>query len=163
MSICGVLVAVLAPTRLLHAQASPVSAVVKLYRDYAWEAVIDEPMAPNLELMGQPRRVLARYFDDSLTTLILADRACAARVHGECRLDFLPIWDGQDPSGSAQMKIAATADPSAVGLTFRHLPSNQAVSLSYRMTRTPKGWRIRDIVSARGWSLRGILQAPEPH
>ena len=160
VSIFGVLLALSAPTRLLHAQATAVAAVVQLYRDYAWEAVIDEPTESNLELMGQPRRVLARYFEDSLTTLILADRACA-RVHGECNLDFSPIWDGQDPSGSAEMHIAATADHAVVAVTFRYLPNNQVIHLSYRMTRTVKGWRIHDIVSPRGWSLLAVLRAPE--
>ena len=161
ISTCGALLALLGPTEALHAQSGAVAAVVQLYRAYAWEAVIDEPTQPTLELMEQPGKVLARYFDDTLTALILTDRACAARVHGECNLDFLPIWDGQDPSGSAEMKIAATADPGVVAVTFRYLPNYQMVHLSYRMTRTTRGWRIHDIVSSRGWSLLALLRRAE--
>ena len=152
--------ALLAPSGELRAQATAVTAVVQLYKDYAWEAVIDEPLPRSLDLMEQPRQVLARYFDDTLTNALLADRACAARTRSICNLDFDPIWASQDPVGTTSLKITATQDSTVVAVSYVHAPSRSAHSLSYRLRRTARGWRIRDIVYPDGTSLLVLLEHP---
>ncbi len=150
------LLALLAPARELRAQASPVAVVAQLYRDFAWEAIVHEPEWRDHALLEESREVLARYFDDSLTALIVNDRSCVARTHEICRLDFSPIWDSQDP-GASEMKIAATRDSSVVAVRFRYPATGRVIELSYRMSQTRHGWRVHDIVYGTGRSLLSIL------
>ena len=82
------------------AKLTAVSTVERLYHDYAWEAVISEPRDGLVGLMQESRVTLERYFDHSLAGLIVKDHECSERTHEICNLDFLPIWDGQDPVAS---------------------------------------------------------------
>jgi hypothetical protein len=135
--------------------SGPVATVAQLYRDFAWEAVVEEPSLDDYGLLNQPRSVLQRYFDDRLTDLWLADRACEAKSHEICRIDFLPIWSSQDPTASG-LKIAQSADSNVVGVTF-HTYQDRTVKLTYYLIRTPRGWRIDDIRNGSEWSLRQLL------
>lgn len=135
--------------------SGPVATVAQLYRDFAWEVVVEEPSFDDHGLLDQPRPVLQRYFDDRLTDLWLADRTCAAKSHEICRMDFLPIWNSQDPMASG-LRIAQSADSNVVGVTFRAY-EDRTVRLTYHLTRTPRGWRIDDIRNGSEWSLRQLL------
>jgi hypothetical protein len=158
VSVSLALLPLLGAAHSLSAQRTPVAVVAQLYRDFAWEALIDEPRWPGHSLVEQPRNVLARYFDDTLTNLLLADRACAARVDGECNnLDFDPIWASQDPS-AANMTITPTADSAIVAVKYVYSPNRVYIELSFRMSRTRFGWRVHDIVYADGTSLVSILR-----
>jgi hypothetical protein len=106
--------------------------------------------------VDQPRPVLARYFDDRLVQLWLADRACAARTHEICNLDFMPMWASQDPAGTS-VKILPTADSTRVDVELRSSSSQESRTLRYTLTRTPAGWRIHDIARGKEWSLVGLL------
>jgi hypothetical protein len=156
VSLPATILALLGSVGHLSAQAGPVTVVAQLYRDFAWEAVVDEPDWRGHALLEQGRDVLVRYFDDTLTALIVRDRECAATTHAICRLDFSPIWDSQDP-GASEMKIAATKDSSVVSVRFRHPATGQAIELSYRMIATRSGWRVHDIVYGNRRSLLALL------
>jgi hypothetical protein len=134
---------------------SPEGIVFKLYRDYAWEAV----MAAEWDgLMEQPPQILKQYFDDNLTALILRDRKCSEK--GEiCRLDFVPIWTSQDPA-AVDLTVEKTEKKNIIKVKFRYPSTNEKIELKYRVTKTTKGWRISDI-SGKDWSLLAILSAPE--
>lgn len=134
---------------------SPQGTVLKLYRDFAWEAVMDVPGWDGL--MEQPRKVLDQYFDERLTSLILRDRACVDKKGEECRLDFLPIWASQDP-GAYELEVEPS-DRNFVSVKFLYPSTHEKVELKYRLTETPKGWRISDIIGP-DWSLLNILTAP---
>ena len=140
----------------LPAQKTATAVVAQLYRDFAWEAVVEEPDWPGHGLLDQPRSLLSRYFDDTLVSLILKDRACAKRTKEVCRLDELPIWDSQDPAATA-LKIAATPDPTVVTVGFRYPANGQQITLAYHLVKTRAGWRIHDIVSHIGGSLLARL------
>jgi hypothetical protein len=135
--------------------SGPVATVAQLYRDFAWEAVVEEPSADDHGLLDQPRSVLQRYFDDHLTDLWLADRACEAKRHEICRIDFLPIWSSQDPMARG-LTIVQSADRNVVDVTF-HTHEDHVVHLTYHVIRTPRGWRIDDIRNGSDWSLRQLL------
>jgi hypothetical protein len=134
---------------------SPEGIVFKLYRDYAWEAV----MAAGYDgLMQQPPQTLKQYFDDNLTTLILRDRKCSEK--GEiCRLDFDPVWASQDPA-AVDLIVEKTKKKDTIKVKFRYPSNNEKIELKYRVIQTPRGWRISDI-SGKDWSLLAILSAPE--
>ena len=151
---------ILASANVASAQRRPMSSqvatVAQLYRDFAWEAVIEEPSFESLGLLDQPRSILHRYFDDRLTELWLADRECQVKTREVCRVDFSPMWSAQDPVASG-LKIVQTADSSRVRVTFRSY-RNQTVELTYSMARTERGWRITDIRRGAEWSLRQLLE-----
>jgi hypothetical protein len=115
-----------------------------LYRDFAWEAVIEEPNRVGETLIDEPKPILQRYFDDRLTSLVLQDRECVRRTREICRIDFVPIWDSQDPSGASDLHISTTDKANVVGVRFRY-PNGDVVTLKYHMVRTSRGWRIADV------------------
>ena len=106
----------------------PLAVVTKLYQEYAAQAVIDSPEFSMEDLFGRPRAAMARYLDDPLIALVLADRACSARKQEVCNLDFMPIWDAQDAAG-ATVKISEGKDPSRVPAEI-HFPTACAISPS---------------------------------
>jgi len=134
-------------------QNSPVETVVKLYKDYAWEAVIELPNPPSEPLLSSPPAVLRKYFDGPLVTLLLKDRTCG---QGVCNLDFMPMWDGQDPAGTV-VSIKAAENPTVVTVALRQ--PDGCVELTYYLKKTVKGWRISDIRNPK-WSLVSILTQP---
>lgn len=149
-------IAALGTTLTAAAQESPpseaVSVVAQLYRDFAWEVVIEEPGTPEKSLVEQPREVLTKYFDDNLTALLLKDRACVNKTGELCNLDYSPLWAAQDPA-AAQLKVLDASKPGIVIVKFRQPAEKKNVELSYRMTKTKLGWRISDITERSYGSL----------
>jgi hypothetical protein len=136
------------------ASDSAVSTVVRLYEEFAWEAVIVEPRLPGL--IDQPRAVLQKYFEKPLTDLILRDRECARTTHEVCALDFMPLWDAQE-AGATDLSIHATPDPSVVEVGFRYPGEKGSKKLTYQLVRAEGKWRVRDI-RGHDWSLRSLLE-----
>jgi hypothetical protein len=124
--------------------ASAVAAVTHLYQDYAAEAVIDSPELSVEDLFGRPKATLARYLDDALVTLVLADHDCSKRRQEVCNLDFSPMWDSQDPLGTT-VKISAGKDPTRVLVELQTTDRKEVRRLTYRMIKRPAGWRVHDI------------------
>jgi hypothetical protein len=131
-------------------------AVAKVYQDFASEAVMDSPELSVADLFGRPKAAMARYLDDSLVALVMADRACSQRTQEVCNLDFAPIWDAQDPVG-ATVKIGEAKDPARVPVEL-HYPREPVRRLTYVMVKTPAGWRIHDIEYDSHESLVAMLR-----
>lgn len=146
-----------ATAQAAHPTTGPDEVVVRLYRDYAWEAVIETPLDSSRDLIMQGEPVLSRYFTKELTNLILQDRRCAVRNQGICRLDFSPIWASQDP-GATAMEITPGPARDAVTVSYRYPGDNSRVRMVYRLSQTGKKWRIADIEYESGKSLRAILK-----
>ena len=143
-----------------QSDSSAVAMVARLYRDRACEAVSGEPACADTALLEQSREGLSRYFDSTLVTLLLKDRACAKSSHAVCRLDYSPIWDSQDPAAT-DVKVTGTSDSNVVAVAFRYSTKGELIELTYRMARTSGGWRVHDIVSARTHSsLLATLRGP---
>ena len=143
-----------------HAQdkvAAEVEVVARLYRDFAWEAVIDQPAKGRISFIEQSIRDLQRYLEPGLAALLRADRACVSRSKEFCKLDFDPIWASQDP-GATELKIKAGAKNGVVEVSFVHPGSGQRIQLQYEVARTAAGPRIYDIRYEDGSTLRAILQ-----
>jgi hypothetical protein len=133
-----------------------VAVVASLYREFAWEVLANEPLGGEPGFIDQPRSVLERYLEPSLATLILEDRACVERTREVCRLDFMPLWNSQDPAPS-DLRVGAGATTSEVLVRLRPSPVDEEVSFRFEMVRTAAGLRVHDIVYADDWSLRKAL------
>jgi hypothetical protein len=132
----------------VHAQAdSPEATVQRLYRNFPLrhESIVD-----------QDRAILSTYFDAQLVNLILQDRACAARTHRICNLDFDILYNTQDGRGIAGLQIG-TFDTAAQTITVTFRNSNTPQQVIYQMEQTPTGWRIENIQYSPEESLRAIL------
>lgn len=139
-------------------EVKAIQVVAQLYRDFAWEAVIDSPRWHGHDLLNQPRRVLERYFDPNLAALIRRDRQCVAKTHEVCNLNFSPIWASQDP-GATELKVVAGVTPETVIVRFRYPGNGEKVELVYRMARTKAGWRVADIRYSPDSTLLSMLSA----
>lgn len=130
-----------------------VAAVSKLYEAFAYEAVVDYPVAPGF--IDETKDVLLRYITPELYELIHRDRVCTMSKHEICRLDFLPLWGNQDPAGS-EVKF----EPGASGNTVvAHMRIGAKSSqLTYTLVQTEAGWRV-DNIAYDDWhtSLKKIL------
>lgn len=152
----------IAALSLATALSQPRDVVVQLYREYAWEAMLQEPAGRN-GLLAQPPAELRRFFDDRLVSLILKDRECEKTTQGVCNLDFDPIWDSQDPA-AYDMRIKPATESGIVRVEFllpgcEKLPNPGArkkATIDYQVVKTPNGWRIADIRGLAG-SLVDIL------
>ena len=137
--------------------SGPIAIVLQLYRDFAWEAVISQP--EDKGFIDQPRATLERYFDSRLADLILKDRECAARTKEICKLDFLPLWDSQDP-GASDMKITSSKGNTVI-VEFRYPGDGSQIKIIYQTTNVSGHWRISDIRYKKGYSLLSILESKE--
>ena len=149
-------------TAIAQAQSAPtgaVAAVVKLYRDFAWGAVSDDPELSQLDLFGRSQAEMARYLDSKLIALVMQDRACSRKTQGVCNLDFSPIWDSQDPVGTT-VKIKPTPDSNVVAVTLTFRDQDRKSELQYVMTKSTAGWRVRDIRYNSHKSLVEMLSEP---
>ena len=138
--------------------SAQVRVVAQLYADFACEAVLSEPGCDTRhQLVDQPARVLSRYFDEPLIRLWLADRACAKRTHEICKLDFAPMWDSQDPTGTF-VRILTTPGVTAVNVELlSYRPSSVSRVIGYTLVETPAGWRIHNMSKGTEWSLVALL------
>ncbi|MBV8618266.1 MAG: DUF3828 domain-containing protein [Curvibacter sp.] len=138
------------------APVGPLETVAQLYHDFAWEAVIDAPIA-GPGLLDQRDAVWMRYFSSQLVQLLRRDRQCVIRTHEICRLDFDPIWASQDPS-AFRLKITSGDRPATVNVSF--YPENgPRVDLKYLLVRRGAKWVIDDIQYGDRFRLRKILEA----
>lgn len=133
-----------------------VAVVAELYKSFAFETAIQEPNLGPI-FLNSPRSALLNFLTPTLTDLILADSKCAAETQEICKLNFSPLWDSQDPSGST-VRIIGTNVPSKVKVEVRY--SSETRVIFYQLSLTPNGWRIKDIQFERNHrSLAKILGA----
>ncbi len=137
---------------------SAIKTVANLYKDYAWEAVLEEPDLSNIGLMEQPKAILSKYFSKKLVGLILKDRECVHRTREACRIESLPIWASQDP-GATGLKITAAQEPNSILVSFRYPSTGEIVEIKFSMVLEGRNWLISDISSNSGGSLLKVLDA----
>jgi len=139
-------------------KASAHAVIARLYAEYAWETK-DDSTGKKEPLFSARRAVMARYLDTALIGAVLADRACQARTGGECNLDFVPIWDSQDPGG-VTVHVVATKSPSVVQARLYYPYQKETRVVTYRMRQTSAGWRVADMSGAAWPSLLQLLRRP---
>lgn len=146
----------LGPLVAQAATPAPADVVVKLYRDFAWEAVLRSGEGG---LAEQPEAVLQRYFTPHLAALLVRDAACTVRTREICRLDFGLLWGSQDPSAT-DMSIVADQVPGMVTVQYLVPPTRERMALHFRLVQTRAGWRVADIAYPAGPSLAALLARP---
>jgi hypothetical protein len=137
-----------------------VELVASLYRAYAWEVVIDEPLPGTATLLEQPASELGRFFTPNLVALLRKDRECTARKREICRLDFSPIWAAQDPIAT-ELRVYRTQEQNKVRVQFKTAPQGNVSVLIYTVARTEAGLRIDDIEYESGTALSRLLQGKQ--
>lgn len=134
---------------------TPASVVARLYRDFAWQALLmtgDQPSDVR-RVFGDPianadRITLARYFSPALVQVLRKDALCRTKTREICRLDFDPIFASQD-SAATDLRIAEKS-PGVVGVSFRYQGQSQPVELDFSVKRFADNYRITDIIYLNG-------------
>jgi hypothetical protein len=150
-------VAALAPAAFAQGTfpEAPEAVVVRLYRDYAWQAIL-APRKEDRPFHAQAGAVLERYLTQDLAALLVADRECVRRTKEICRLDFDPLFGSQDPA--AMDLVVGEADRDGIVLVrFKYPGNGQIIEIRHVVVKTARGWRIRDIIGKEGNSLRKLL------
>ena len=130
-----------------------VMTVTNLYREFAFEAVLEESTATGFA--GTDKKGLLRHLTPELTDLLLNDSHCTATTREICRLEFAPLWDSQDPTGATANIQAGTA-PDTVLVRVRQ--GKKITKISYHLIQTNAGWKIQDISYGKGRdSLKKLL------
>jgi hypothetical protein len=151
----------LAPAPLWAGDRADAARLVEnLYRQFAWEAVIAMPDPSQPGLIDQPKAVLEQFFTPELTGLILQDREEVARSGEVARLDFLPLWNSQDPSAS-DLRVSAGSKQDTVAVSFQPLGAEGRTEILFVLEETPVGIRIADIEYSGGYSLASLLKSGE--
>lgn len=149
----GLLLALIAGAAV--AGESAVDTVRRLYRDFAWEAVLET--SAGRSFVDQPQQRLRSYLSAGLSAALRAERACVARRGEICALDFAPLWGSQDPV-AIDLRISAVAGaPSRVLVSFNAVNESHRRELVLHLRRESVGWRVDDIEYPGGQRLRQLL------
>jgi hypothetical protein len=142
---------------------SPEALIRRLYDSHLKESVI-----PSKNSNSQAyQKILAGYFDEELTGLLVEDDKCASKEHEPCKLDYDPIIASQDSDNDEInrtlkiRKMESSPDSSSYEVTFRNLQDAVGTTkLIYRLRLTDHGWRISDIIDTRDgeFSLKDYLR-----
>lgn len=104
---------------------------------------------------GQCKKTLDKYFDITLTNLLLNDTECSARTGMICKLDFDVIYDSQDPD-RVSVHITPTKKGADVILNYGE---NGKRNLIYFLSKKHGIFRINDIFyQEENRSLKEILK-----
>lgn len=131
-----------------------VALVSNLYAAYAWEALDADGKRESFN--QEKKAVLEAYVTPALAALLLRDRQCVARSHEICHLDFLPMWDSQDPD-QAKYRVVGLTYAGSVGVQVTYANDGRH-DLQYYFAQVAGEWRIDDI-RGKKWSLRKLLSA----
>lgn len=136
------------------AEDARLDVVERLYQNYAWEA--QPSISKRTAFLDESSSVLEKYLTTSLSRLLLMDRKCVKRTREICQLDFLPLWNSQDPEGATfRIMNISPSNTASVAITY---PGQKPQTLAFDLVQTDAGWRINNIRSQTPkWSLRKIL------
>lgn len=140
----------------------PVSVVYRLYKDYGWVGMFALPEDAERHvgppLTSQPRRILLRYFNESLARLLVKEEMCLKKSKGSvCNLEFDPLFASQDPS-AVSLEIRQT-EPNTVCVNYTTPSSGDEITINYILELHGASWRIKDIIysNMNNLSLKRIL------
>lgn len=130
--------------------SGPESVVRTLYERY--------PAGGRKVIENEPEAVLRMYFDDKLAGLFVRDHECKVREQGVCRLDASTMYDSQDP-GAGDLRVCAM-DPVRHTVAVHFWGGGpERTTVTYLLIRTASGWRISNMLYARGRPIVDALSA----
>lgn len=134
-------------------RGGPGDVVRALYAAFPWDG--------QAALMAAPREVLARFFDDRLTRLLLNDLECRRRTGEYCWLTVDPIYAAQDAQVTEMRFCGSSRGPEWIEVRFTNFGRGTVVA--YRVGKpSPLGWRIVDVDDGHGPTLVEFLSTPLP-
>ena len=137
----------------------PEDVVAWLYHDFAWEVVISKSPLDAGRFYGQPKDVLERYLSKELATLILNDQKCTQHYGEPCNVNFLMLWNSQDPTAT-DLRISKADADNIVRVQYEYPHNGEIVKIDFKVEKFEHGLRITDIIYEGGISLQKILRNP---
>jgi hypothetical protein len=116
--------------------------VKRLYHDFGWE--LKDDISKKRLLIDQPANVLAKYFTNKLSEMIVKDRNYVKRTKELGHLDFVLLCGSQDPGGISNIRIRQAAK-NRVTLTYDQNGEKDIMTMDFSMVSTSTGWRITDV------------------
>lgn len=116
--------------------------ISELYRDY--------PLHSDKDIAGEPRQILRHYFDANMVQLLLREQKCAAKIQGQCHLDFNILSNAQDVADDISIRVFDATEHRAllkVGEQF----------IDFKMRMEQNCMRIQDIEYEEADSLKQRL------
>lgn len=141
---------------------SEASVVVKLYKDFAWQAIASQADLFGGDLAHQRKASLEKYFTSALAELLVRDAACQVKSQGICNLDFDLLFDSQDPRVT-DLEVETVAS-GKVTVTFKDPVSDEQKRIGFNLAQVSGKWRIADIIYAKNGqqSLLKVLSRRSP-
>lgn len=136
--------------------------VAKLYKDFAWQAIADQPGLFGDDIGHQSRSTLEKYFAPALADLLVKDVACQVKSQGICNLEADLLFDSQDPRVT-DLEVATIA-PGRVAVVFKDPVNDETTKIEFKLVQVAGKWKIADIIyNKRGqWSLKKVLSNKIP-
>jgi hypothetical protein len=121
--------------------------VVRLYKDFAWQALASQPELFGEDLPHQPESILRKYFTPKLAKLLVQDAACQRRTQEICKLDFDVLFDSQDPRVT-DLEIRLDGKHH-VTVDYTDPVSGQKTLIQFAMEQVDGTWKIGDVTYMR--------------
>jgi hypothetical protein len=136
--------------------------VARLYGDFAWQAIADQPNLMGPDLAHQGKVTLGKYFAPALLGLLIKDAACQVRYLGICNLDFDLLFDSQDPRATDLHVMRVS--PGKVRVVFKDPVDGRKTRIDFDIVKVAGVWKIADIIYSRPEkvSLKEILSRKVP-
>jgi hypothetical protein len=131
-------------------RGGPGDVVRALYAAYPWEG--------SEAVQNEPREVLARYFDERMTDLLLKDRECVKREGGLCNITAALLYAAQDAEIVDFRLCESARGPEWIDVRFRNFGEDELIA--FRMTKTSAGWRVADLLYGGERSVAKALSRP---
>jgi hypothetical protein len=149
-------------TTLAATSGNEAGVVVKLYKDFAWQAVASQHDLFGEDLSHQNKTALEKYFAPTLADLLVKDAACQLRSQGICNLDFDLLFDSQDPRVT-DLDVKTTS-PGRVSVVYKDPVDDKTTRVDFEVVRLGGVWKITDIVYRRPnkISLKQVLSQKVP-
>ena len=116
--------------------------ISELYRDY--------PVQSDKDIAGEPRPILRHYFDANMVQLLLREQKCAAKIQGQCNLDFNILSNAQDVEDDVQIRVLDATEHRAMLKVGGQL-------IDFKMRMEQNCMRIQDIEYEETDSLKQRL------
>jgi formylglycine-generating enzyme required for sulfatase activity len=117
--------------------------IQKLYKTYEWETQ-DGVDQHRKSLNDRSPEILMQYFDSRMVNLFLKEAAMLSYEPIGC-IDFVILWDSQDPSTIKKIMVKNTIRPEVVVVELSEMGRNIPNKIYYYLTQTETGLRIHDI------------------